>query len=91
MRLGTFIMCSRSIASRGRPLRENTLTAQQKCTVVVGYRLIEVSGGPRARGDLGYSLRTGTGVIRRLPTRLIRDTSRGRTAKHPQEMDWTAD
>jgi hypothetical protein len=54
MRLGTTITYSHSVASRGRPLRKNTLTAQQKRTVVAGYGLIGVAGGPRARGDLGY-------------------------------------
>jgi hypothetical protein len=51
---GTPITCSRNVASSGRPLRVNAPTAQQKYTVVVGYNLIEVSGGPRARGDLGF-------------------------------------
>jgi hypothetical protein len=86
MRLGTTITSSHSVASRGRPLRENTLTAQQKCTAIAGYSLIEVGGGPRARGDLGYALRTGTGVSRCLAPGLTQDASRGRTARHPQEM-----
>ena len=54
MEMGTTISCSRNVASRGRPLRVNAPTAQQKYTVVVGYSLIEVGGGPRARGDSGY-------------------------------------
>jgi hypothetical protein len=54
MDLGTPITCRRSIAWRGQPLRESTLTAQPNCTVVAGYGLIEATGGPRARGNLGY-------------------------------------
>jgi hypothetical protein len=62
MDLGTLITCSRSVAVRSTVAR-NTLTAQQKCTVVAGYGLIGVAGGPRARGDLGYpsALRTSSG------------------------------
>jgi len=54
MKEGTRTLCSRSIALRGGPLSTAILTAQRRSYVVVGNCRIEVGGGPRAGGDLGY-------------------------------------
>jgi hypothetical protein len=84
--MGTLQPCSRNVAPYGLPLRENTLTAQQKCTVVAGYGLIEAAGGPRAREDLWYSRRTRTGVRRWALTRAGTIATVGFPLRHPQEI-----
>jgi hypothetical protein len=54
MDMGTSITSSRMFTRYGQPLGASTITARQKYASVSGENFFQTTGGPRARGDLGY-------------------------------------